>query len=215
MTLRVLLAHPQVVVVDKPAGVPVIPGRDGGDCVRAQLEAQLGRSVWVVHRLDRDTTGALAFALDADTHRALNGAFEHGEVGKSYLALVEGVLASSVTVERGLVKIRGGKVRLARPGEQGLASRTDFTPVEALRGATLVRAVPHTGRTHQIRVHLASLGHPLLVDHQYGHREPRFGLARTPLHASTLSLPLGGVRLEVEAPLPGDLAEALATLRQA
>src|SRR5262249_37905722 len=115
--LRLLHAGEHVVAVDKPAGVPVIPGRDGGDgpSVRALLEAQLGRRVWVVHRLDRDTSGVLVFALDADAHRELNLAFEAGRVRKAYLALAAGTLEGPRTVDVPLVPARRGRMRPARP----------------------------------------------------------------------------------------------------
>lgn len=213
MTLRVLVEHPRVVVIDKPPGVPVIPGRTPGPTVRSELEAQLGRPVWVVHRLDRDTSGALAFALDADTHRELNQAFEQGRVKKRYLALVRGRVERELRLEQGLVKIRGGRVRVTKPGEQGLAAVTVVRPQELLPDATLVEAEPLTGRTHQIRVHLAAAGHPLVVDHQYGDETPLGPLARTPLHAERLTLPLSSGALEVHVPPPADFTEALALLR--
>jgi tRNA pseudouridine32 synthase/23S rRNA pseudouridine746 synthase/23S rRNA pseudouridine955/2504/2580 synthase len=219
--LTLLLAEGPVVVVDKPAGAPVIPGREGetGESVRARLEAQLGRRVFVVHRLDRDTSGALVFALTAPAHRALSMAFEEGRVRKRYLALVAGALEGERTVEAPLVPARRGRMRVARPGEEGKPSTTRVRPLEALPGgeATLVEAEPLTGRTHQIRVHLLSLGHPLLVDHQYGRPEAWGGglLARTPLHAARLEVPAleGLPPLSVEAPLPADMAAALTRLR--
>lgn len=217
--LRVLHAAGSLVVVDKPAGVPVIPGRgeEAGPSVRGWLEAQLGRRVWVVHRLDRDTTGVLLFALDPDAHRTLNLAFEAGRVRKRYLALVDGVLEGEHTVDVPLVPARRGRMRAARPGEEGKPSTTRVRALEVLPGATLVEAEPLTGRTHQIRVHLLSLGHPLLVDHQYTRPGPWGGgvLTRTPLHASRLELPAeGGLGpLTLEAPLPADMAAALERLR--
>ncbi|MCI0572647.1 MAG: RNA pseudouridine synthase [Myxococcaceae bacterium] len=218
--LRLLHADPRLVVVDKPAGLPVIPGRgeEAGPSVRELLEAQLGRRVWVVHRLDRDTTGVLVFALDADAHRALNLAFEGSKVHKRYLALVTGRLEGPRTVDVPLVPARRGRMRPARPGEEGKPSITRLSPVEHLPGATLVEAEPLTGRTHQIRVHLRTVGHPLLVDHQYGEPGPWRGgvLARTPLHAARLELPAtGGLpALTLEAPLPDDMEAALRGLRE-
>jgi RluA family pseudouridine synthase len=218
--LRLLAQEGPLVAVDKPAGVAVIPGRgeEAGPSVRELLEAQLGRRLWVVHRLDRDTSGVLIFALGAAAHRALSMAFEAGRVHKRYLALVEGRLTHATTVEVALTAARRGRMRPVRPGEEGKASSTRLRPVETLEGATLVEAEPLTGRTHQIRVHLQSLGHPLLVVHQYGRREPWGGgvLARTPLHAAWLQLPtLEGVGpLTLQSPLPADMQAALAQLRQ-
>ncbi|MCP3142169.1 RluA family pseudouridine synthase [Pyxidicoccus xibeiensis] len=225
---RILFEGGGVLVVDKPPGVPVIPGRDGGTSLRDTLEAQRGQKVWVVHRLDKDTSGALVFALDAAVHRALSVAFETGKVRKRYVALVEGRVEAPRLVDAPLVAARKGRMRVARPGEpDAKASRTRVRPVETFARASLVEAEPLTGRTHQIRVHLLSLGHPLLVDHQYGREEPltekELGgegdavvLARTPLHAARVEWPaLPGLEARaVEAPLPGDMTRARELLRR-
>ncbi|RYZ35748.1 MAG: RNA pseudouridine synthase [Myxococcaceae bacterium] len=216
-------------VVDKPAGVLVIPGREGGPCLRDTLEAELGRKVFVVHRLDRDTSGVLVFALDAAVHRALSLAFEAGKVRKRYRALVEGRLETPQWVDAPLVAGRKGRMRVARPDEpDAKPSRTRVRPVETFAHASLVEAEPVTGRTHQIRVHLLALGHPLLVDHQYGREAPlteaalggqgtQEVLTRTPLHAARVEWPaLPGVAAgAVEAPLPADMLRALELLRAA
>lgn len=226
---RILFEGGGVLVVDKPPGVPVIPGRDGGHSLRDALESQRGQKVFVVHRLDRDTSGVLVFALDAAVHRALSVAFESGKVRKRYLALVEGRLEAPRMVDAPLVAARKGRMRVARPGEpDAKPSRTRVRPVEVFERASLVEAEPLTGRTHQIRVHLLSLGHPLMVDHQYGREEPlteqalggegdAVVLARTPLHAARVEWPaLAGVEARaVEAPLPPDMLRARELLRRA
>ncbi|RKH63388.1 RluA family pseudouridine synthase [Corallococcus aberystwythensis] len=226
---RVLFEGAGVMVVDKPAGVLVIPGREGGPSLRDTLEAALGRKVYVVHRLDRDTSGALVFALDADVHRALSQAFEAGKVRKRYRALVEGRLEAPRMVDAPLVAGRKGRMRVARPDEpDAKPSRTRVRPVETFARSSLVEAEPLTGRTHQIRVHLLSLGHPLLVDHQYGREAPltegdlggqgtQEVLARTPLHAARVEWPaLPGVPARgVDAPLPPDMLRTLELLRAA
>jgi tRNA pseudouridine32 synthase/23S rRNA pseudouridine746 synthase/23S rRNA pseudouridine955/2504/2580 synthase len=226
--LRVLHEGAGLLVVAKPPGVLVIPGRSEGEpSLREQLEEQLRRKVFVVHRLDRDTSGVLVFALDAERHRALSQAFESGKVKKRYRALVEGRVDAPQMVDAALVPGRKGRMRVARPGEQGKPSRTRIRPVESFAKASLVEAEPLTGRTHQIRVHLLELKHPLLVDHQYGRAEPltekdlggtgdAVVLARTPLHAERLEWPnLPGVEAHAfEAPLPEDMARALELLRQ-
>jgi RluA family pseudouridine synthase len=226
---RVLFEDAGLMVVDKPAGVVVIPGREGGPSLRDTLESALGRKVYVVHRLDRDTSGALVFALDAAVHRALSQAFETGKVRKRYRALVEGRLEAPQTVDAPLMAARKGRMRVARPGEpDAKPSRTRIRPVETFANASLVEAEPLTGRTHQIRVHLLSLGHPLLVDHQYGREAPlteadlgglgtHAVLDRTPLHAARVEWPaLPGVAARgVDSPLPQDMARALELLRAA
>lgn len=226
MTLRVLHEAGGLIAVDKPAGLLVIPGRQGDaePCARALLAEQLGRPVWVCHRIDRDTSGVVVFATDAAAHRAASLAFEHGAAKKRYLALVEGVLAAPVTIEVPLTEGRKGRVRPCHPGEQGRQATTVVRPLEAFARATLVECEPLTGRQHQIRVHLRAVGHPLLFDHQYGRKTPitaaELGgegpevlLARTPLHAAALALP--GLGFEAQAPLPLDLARCLGVLRSA
>ena len=227
--IAVLWSGDGLVAVDKPAGVPVIPGRSesGAQPLRAQLETQLGRPLWVVHRLDRDTSGVLLFAFDAVTHRAASLAFEQGRADKRYLALVSPPLAEPLRVDAALVPARRARMRVAGQGEAGKPAVTELAPVETFGDVALVEARPLTGRTHQIRLHLRHAGAPLLVDSQYGRPEPvterRLGgasdavvLARTPLHAARLVVPAGeGLpAVDVSAPLPADMARALALLRQ-
>lgn len=217
-----------LVAVDKPPGVLVVPGRHDGPeaCLRQQLEAALGHPVWVVHRLDRDTSGVMLFALDAASHRAASLAFERGEARKTYLAMVTPSLEAPVIIDAALLPARRGRMRLARPGETGKPARTRLRPIEChLRGG-LVEAEPLTGRTHQVRLHLQAAGSPLLVDAQYGRPEPlthaSLGgrgedvvLGRTPLHSARLVLEASGglPSVDVEAPLPEDMRQALLLLR--
>jgi len=224
--IPILWSGPGLLAVDKPPGMAVVPGREASRLsLRAALEAQLGRPVWIVHRLDRDTTGVLLVALDGASHRAASQAFESGKVEKRYLALVSPPLAAAIRVEVPLVPARRSRMRVARPGEAGKAAVTELRPLETHPPVQLVEAVPLTGRTHQIRVHLRHSGSPLLVDPQYGRPEPvtaevlgRSGgavlLARTPLHASRLVLPAGeGLpAVDVTAPLPADMAAVLAAV---
>ncbi len=226
--LPVLHEDAALLVVDKPAGRLVIPGRAGGEpSLRAELEAAHG-PLWVVHRLDRGTSGVLVFARSAAAHRALNLQFERGEPRKAYLALVAGLPPAELLVEEALVPARRGRMRPARPGEPGAKpASTAFRLIEPFPARAgrptmaLVEARPTTGRTHQIRVHLRSAGHPLAFDPEYGEEVPlrdadgAVVLARTPLHAARLELahPDGGWTLSLAAPLPADLAAALALLR--
>jgi tRNA pseudouridine32 synthase/23S rRNA pseudouridine746 synthase len=228
--VTVLHEDAQLLVVAKPAGRLVIPGRTGGErSLREELEEAHGR-LWVVHRLDRGTSGVLLFARTAEVHRTLNLSFEAGEPEKRYLAIVRGVAPDAVRVDVALAKGRKGRMRPARPGEEGAKpSATRFRVEErfaapSLGGPfTLVEALPETGRTHQIRVHLSTLGCPLALDPDYGEGGPLVGgdgsawLQRTPLHAERLRIrhPTDGRTLELVAPLPADLEEALAALRKA
>lgn len=227
--VRVLWEDREVLAVDKPAGRLVIPGRGTEErSLREELEALHGR-LWIVHRLDRGTSGVLLFARTAEAHRALNLAFDRGEPRKRYLALVRGAPIGERRISLAIAPARRGRMRPARPGDpRGKAAATVVRPLEAFPprdwagGAlALVEALPETGRTHQIRVHLAAEGMPLAVDPDYGDAGPLRGpdgrilLVRTPLHAARLELrhPSGRGSLAVEAPLPPDLAAAIEALR--
>jgi tRNA pseudouridine32 synthase/23S rRNA pseudouridine746 synthase/23S rRNA pseudouridine955/2504/2580 synthase len=205
--------------VNKPSGVLVIPGRSEGDTVvlKTQLEAQLKKRLWVVHRLDRDTSGVLLFALTEPAHRTLSMAFEAGEIEKKYTALVEGRLDKPLDLDVALMPARRGRMRVAQPGHDSKNARTLIEPRRVFARTSMVEATPLTGRTHQIRVHLQSAGHPLVFDHQYGNREPirdgeRVLLERTPLHATRLTIPkLENIApVTIEAPLPEDLRAVIA-----
>jgi tRNA pseudouridine32 synthase/23S rRNA pseudouridine746 synthase len=227
----VLHEDADVLAVDKPAGRLVIPGRGTAEpSLREELEAVHGR-LWVVHRLDRGTSGVLVFARNAAAHRALNLAFDRGEPRKRYVALVRGLAPEERRVEIAIAPARRGRMRPARPGDdRGKAAVTVFRLLEAFPAlpwsggpVSLVEAFPETGRTHQIRVHLAAIGLPLVVDPDYGDAGPLVGpggaplLARTPLHAASLTVahPSGRGTLALEAAWPADLSAAVAALRGA
>jgi len=227
--IPVLYQDGQLLVVDKPAGRLVIPGRGRDELsLVEELSKEHGR-LWVVHRLDRGTSGALLFARSAEAHRLLNLAFDRGEPKKRYLALVTGKPPPELLVDVGLAPARRGRMRPARPGDpRAKASRTVIRLLEAFpagsgagRALALVEALPETGRTHQIRVHLAQAGHPLAFDPDYGVAEPPLGpggrplLDRTPLHAEGVEVrhPGTGRPLLFHAPLAADLVAALAALR--
>ena len=209
-----------LVAVDKPAGEPVIAarGEPRSACLQKRLESHLRRRLWVVHRIDRDASGVVVFALNADAHRELSLAFEHRQVVKTYAAFVGG----SVEPPRGRLEVplhaaRKGKARPALPGEAGAQPATTEYATRKLwtLGATtvsLVEAHPLTGRHHQIRVHLRSAGTPILFDRLYGRGLMPDALAGAPcgrlaLHARRIDVPAprGRGRVVVESPLALDL----------
>lgn len=218
--IPVLYQDDGLVAVDKPSGLPVVPagGEPSAHCVRRRLEEQLGQALWVVHRLDRGTSGVLVFARTADAHRRLNGAFERREVLKVYAAVTAGVPApESGRIAVPLHAARRGRMRPCRPGEAGLEAATDYGVARVWsRGpdvAALVRVRPLTGRHHQVRVHLRSLGTPILFDDVYGRGALAGEWTRGPcrhlaLHAERLELPVGGggSPLRIDAPLRAELA---------
>jgi RluA family pseudouridine synthase len=212
-----------LVAVAKPAGEPVIParGESARDCVQRRLERQVGGRLWVVHRIDRDASGVVVFARNADAHRELSLAFEHRQVVKAYAAFVAG----RIEPPRGRLDVplhpaRKGKTRPALPGEAGAqpsqtdyATRKRWTLTADGRIVSLLEAHPLTGRHHQIRVHLRSAGTPILFDPLYGRGLMPEALAGAPcarlaLHARRIDVPAprGGGRVVVEAPFPPDLA---------
>jgi tRNA pseudouridine65 synthase len=220
--LPVIHRDERVCVVDKPAGLVVHASAQAGDrdtCLRA-LRGQLGRRVYPVHRLDRGCSGVLAFALDPDAATALGAAFATRAVEKSYLAVVRGFPPERGRVERALVDERGVAQDAATEWEV-LATTEVEGPVGRYATAryALVRARPETGRPHQLRRHLAGLGHPILGDAYHGDLRHnrfvrgRFGFARLALHAEWLAVRHpGGERLEARAPVPGDLLRLLEAL---
>jgi RluA family pseudouridine synthase len=219
--ISILFTDDDVVVVDKPAGLATVPAPDvpREQCVRSALERQLGMPVWVVHRLDRDTSGVLLFARSAGAHRQMCLAFEARSVRKTYVAFTRGVPEPREgRIDTPLHPARRGKVRRALPGEEGAwpaATRYTVSKRWERNGAELamVEAQPETGRHHQIRAHLRSIGTPILFDRLYG--GPAAGpellgapLARLALHASRLVVPgraETGQARAFEAPLPADL----------
>lgn len=225
--VAVLERNARWLAVAKPAGLAVIPTREGRpeDCLRARVEGQLGQALWVVHRIDRETSGVVVFACDADAHRALNLAFERHQVGKTYLAWCAGAPQPAAgSVSLALHSARKGKMRPAHPGEAGARqAHTDYCTEQVwpLDGSCVsrLRCQPRSGRQHQIRVHLRHLGTPILADPLYGlaTRQPpfdRIAPARLALHAWQLALPaIGEVAASTPiAPLPADLVALQARL---
>jgi 23S rRNA pseudouridine1911/1915/1917 synthase len=190
-----------LVVVDKPAGLLTAPTPESDRGNLADLLGRRGRGpVQVVHRLDLPTSGLLVFARSDAAGRALAERFRTHDVDRVYLGVVAGRLDAERTVDAPISD---------RP------ARTLLAPVEALAGATLVRATLDTGRQHQIRIHAASIGHPVLGDRRHGaptdHDPPRLAL-----HAARLGFihPASGAPLLFESPWPADLAAWLDQLRQ-
>jgi 23S rRNA pseudouridine1911/1915/1917 synthase len=216
-------------VVAKPAGLPTHPtaGRRTGTLVNRLVGMGMALSQvaaperpGIVHRLDAGTSGLLVVAKDDRTHELLSGMFAGHEVSRRYLTLVRGdVEHDRFAVDAPLAR-RGARIVVLRGA--GRRAETDLEVRERFGGggATLLEAAPRTGRTHQIRVHLAAIGHPVLGDARYGgggDQARSLGLARPFLHAWRLSFihPRSGDEVVVEEPLPDDLAEALRRVRAA
>jgi 23S rRNA pseudouridine1911/1915/1917 synthase len=228
---RVVHRDAAILVIDKPPGLVVHPGagnREGTlQNALLALDPALARvpRAGIVHRLDKDTSGLMVVARTPLAHAALVRALAAREVGREYLALCQGRLTGGGTVDEPIGRHRTQRTRMAvRP--DGREAVTHYRIERRLREHTLVRATLETGRTHQIRVHLAHVGHPVVGDPVYGGRKrlPRGAsptvvaalgaFRRQALHAARLVLahPTTGREVAFEAPLPGDLAALLAVL---
>jgi 23S rRNA pseudouridine1911/1915/1917 synthase len=203
-----------LVVVDKPAGVVVhpAPGHRTGTLAQAV-------GGWLVHRLDRDTSGLLVVAKSEDVHRKLQDELRRREIKREYLALVEGRPdARSGTIDAPIGRDRGSRTVMSTRTDKPRDAVTHFQIEEELPRTTLLRVRLVTGRTHQIRTHLAAIGYPVCGDPVYGGgiAGKRLGLTRQFLHAANLlfSHPRTGELVECESKLPGDLLRTLEVARR-
>jgi 23S rRNA pseudouridine1911/1915/1917 synthase len=207
-------------VVDKPAGLVVHPARGHrGPTLVSALGDLLGggepQRPGIVHRLDKETSGLMLVARDEEAHRRLSRMVAEREVARTYMALIEGRPASRAgTIDAPLGRDHRAPERRAVRGRGARDARTHFEVIEALPADSLVEARLETGRTHQIRVHFAAIGHPVAGDPRYGHAH-RHGLGRQFLHSARLELadPFSGRPLRFESELPDDLVAALAAAR--
>jgi 23S rRNA pseudouridine1911/1915/1917 synthase len=235
--LTILYEDAHLLVVDKPAGMVVHPGpgRATGTLVNALLAhcprlSGIGgvERPGIVHRLDKDTSGAIVVAKDEPTHRGLARQFAERQVKKLYLAIVRGAVRDAAgVIDAAVGRHPVYRQKMSTHTRAGRAAVTEFRVVERFAHHTLVELRPRTGRTHQLRVHMAAVGHPLLGDPTYGRY--RKELARSPLaaqlawfrrqalHAWVLGFwhPITQQWLECCAPLPGDFEQVLTVLRRA
>jgi 23S rRNA pseudouridine1911/1915/1917 synthase len=193
---------PDFVVVDKPAGVVAHPARGHQSGTLAQAVGG-----WLVHRLDKDTSGLLLVARTEAAHRRLKEQLQRRQVTREYLALVHGRPESRTgTIEAPIGRDRRHRTRHSTDTDKPRDAVTHFHVEELLDAHTLLRVTLDTGRTHQIRVHLEAIGLPVVGDPEYGRRGDELGLDRQFLHAARLAFE----DVDVASPLPADLADALA-----
>ena len=217
-TPTIIFSDASLLVVDKPAGVLSIP--DGYDhtvpYIGRTLEPSFGR-LWVVHRLDKDTSGVMVLARSAEAHAKLNTQFAEHQVSKTYHALIPGTPDwEAHVIEVPLRTNVGRRNRTAVDIANGKDALTRFRVLEHYPGHTLLEAQPETGRTHQIRAHLYDLGFAILSDPLYGFGEISPLIGRLALHARSLTFwhPVTGQMRSFEAPYPHDFERALSQLRQ-
>jgi 23S rRNA pseudouridine1911/1915/1917 synthase len=244
VTFAVLKDTSDYIAVDKPSGLLVIPGRppepEGSGTLVQQnspddkltlqelVEKSISSKAWVVHRIDRGTSGVVLFAKNAQAHSYLCKQFEERLITKKYIALVSGRIAEDDGIINAPLVVTGAKVYT---GSNGKESETQYKVIERFRDFSLIEAFPKTGRRHQIRVHMASMGHPLAVDADYGSRDGLYLsefkkkykshgiekplLGRLSLHAHELEFKLSdGTTEHIIAPLPDDFEIALKQLRK-
>ena len=235
MPLDILYEDETLLVLNKPPGLVVHPaaGHEEHTLVNALLHHCAGQlsgiggvaRPGIVHRLDKETSGCLVVAKTDETHLALSAQFATRKVEKIYQAILCGELPRDRgEIRAAIARHPSHRKRMAVDDELGREARTGYHVLERLRGATLVEAVLHTGRTHQIRVHFQFLGFPLVGDATYGNRQNQrladltgYTAPRQMLHAGRLAFihPRTAKRLSFEAPRPEDFLDALAALRGA
>jgi len=225
--LTILYEDEYLLAINKPAGMVVHPscGHRSGTLVNAML-SHLGRPAissgeggpssadtnqrpGIVHRLDKDTTGVILVAKDPKTQETLSSQFHDRKVEKIYRAVVEGIVKKDEDIIEGSMgRHPTMRKKMALVAKGGRYSMTRFKVIRRLRGFTYLEVYPKTGRTHQIRVHLASIGHPIAGDELYS-RKARKLASRPLLHAYRIIIehPVNNAPLQVEAPVPQDFEE--------
>jgi len=236
MNIDKLYEDDDIIIVNKPAGLLVIPDRFNHELpsLGKTLEQKLGQKIWIVHRLDKDTSGVICFAKNEQAHRYLSILFQERDVNKFYAGLVYGIVEppegriESPIAEHPAVH---GKMVVNRKGKMAV---TDYKVAEQWPLYALMQFQIHTGRTHQIRVHMQSIGHPIVCDELYGDGDPfllsnikrKYNmsgkdevekplLSRLALHAYRIEFAKeDGTPIDVEAPLPRDMAACVKQLNK-
>ncbi|HZV13273.1 MAG TPA: RluA family pseudouridine synthase [Candidatus Kapabacteria bacterium] len=234
MKIDILFEDESIVAVNKPPGLLSIPDRFDEELpsLSKLLEEKYG-DIFVVHRLDRETSGVIVFAKNAESHRLLNIQFESRRTKKKYIAILEGRLEKDHdTIFLPIAPHRKLQGRMCIDEKNGKEAQTEYTVVKRFGHFTEVEILLHTGRQHQIRVHFAAIGYPLLVDKVYGNREEFFLssikrnyktvggekplIARLTLHALEMVLthPLTQELLQIVAPMPKDMTSLIKQLEK-
>ncbi len=235
MKADILFEDDDIVILNKPSGVLVIPDRFKSEIpsLKKMLEQKYGH-IFIVHRIDKDTSGVICFAKNEETHKYLSKLFEEHQIGKYYIGLLNGrVIPTEGTIDKPITEhpAGNGKMMVAKKGK---ASVTDYKVLTQWPLYSLVEFRIHTGRTHQIRVHMQSIGHSIVGDPLYGDGKPfllssikknfrlsdndeseRPLLSRLALHAARLEFKKAdGTDVVAEAPLPKDIAACVNQLNK-
>ena len=231
---EILFENTSFIAINKPAGLLSIPDREGKEPSLKSLLREKYGNIFTVHRLDRETSGVIVFAKDEETHKFLSVAFEQRDVEKFYQGLVQGSLPEkSGSIDLPIME-HPAKPGIMAVNKHGKASLTDYEVIEDLGLYSLVQFNIHTGRTHQIRVHMQALGHPIACDELYGDARPillssfkrnfklskneeqeRPILSRLALHSQLLHFKdAAGEYHTIEAPLPKDMRALMQQLKK-
>lgn len=233
--IEILFENNDLIAVNKPAGMLTLPDRHDTELqsLRGLLQQKFGE-IFVIHRLDKDTSGAIVFAKHEVAHKYMSALFEGRDIQKKYVGIVHGTpypAEGSITEPIAEHPVKKGTMTVHHKGKP---SHTDYQVLESFQKFSFLQFIIHTGRTHQIRVHCKHIGHPIVCDPVYGDGKPvlvssfrkkyhlskneeeeRPILSRLALHAHQLSFKdLNGELLTIEAPLPKDMRALLQQLRK-
>ncbi|SJZ76342.1 23S rRNA pseudouridine955/2504/2580 synthase [Sediminibacterium ginsengisoli] len=229
----IIAENDQFIALNKPSGLLSIPDRAGEEISLKDILKEKYGQIYTIHRLDKDTSGIIVFAKNEDSHKQLSALFEGRDVEKYYVGLVHGILMNSSGSIDAPIMEHPGKTAKMITHVKGKASLTDYEVLETFRQYSWLQFRIHTGRTHQIRVHMQHIGHSIVCDEIYGDPSPvllsalkkkfklskadeeeRPILSRLALHSHKLSFTLNNERFELEAPLPKDLRAVLQQLKK-
>ena len=233
MHLDIIFQNDQLIAVNKPSGLLSIPDRLGQEISLKDLLKEKYGGIYTVHRLDRDTSGVIVFAKNEEAHKQLSQLFEGREMEKYYVGLVYGNMMTAAGSIDAPIMEHPGKATKMMTHAKGKTSLTDYEVLESFRLFSWVQFRIHTGRTHQIRVHMQHIGHSIVCDEIYGDSKPlllsalkknfklaktseeeRPILARLALHSNRLKFVLNGEEFDLQAEIPKDLRAVLQQLRK-
>lgn len=214
MKYEILLNDENVIAVNKPEGIASITENDVIlNSFHALIEKKFLQKFFIVHRLDKEVSGVILFAKNELTHKFLNNQFTNRSVRKFYIALVHGIIKeNNGVISRAIREFGSG--RMGVDNSKGKKSETKYHVLERFDDYTLLQLNPLTGRRHQLRVHLYSIGHPIVGDLRYGDKKNQERFPRLMLHAKRIEFQLpDGKKLSIEAPLPDSFKQLLSSKR--
>jgi RluA family pseudouridine synthase len=201
--IPIIFENDDIIAVNKPEGLASIPERaKEKKCVLSLLSAVVPGKLYVVHRLDKEVSGIVVFAKNAAAHKYLNEQFSSRAIKKIYVALTHGIINKNIGVIKKPLR-QFGSGRVGVDNQRGKLSATEFEVIKRLGDYTLINVYPVSGRRHQIRAHLYSIGHPIVGDLRYGEKKVQQKFPRLMLHAKKITCRLPSCKIAtIEAPIP-------------